>query len=339
MIQSSPKHTTAMGRDFSEYVIGLGFSEADVLANTGLTRQDLQDSDQLADLRGLLRIVENGIRLTGDDLVAVRWGQTRRFASLGLIGYLGRSSKDIHCIVSNLARYGQIFSSAMEVDVTQLDKDGLFRWRFDIPAELEVGRFVEAQVSQFLNGTNRLLPRVVLPKQITFAHRRKHNVAELEKLLGCPISFGAQWNSLQYRVADLDVPLMTSDEGLHKILQAHADLVLAQRPQNRPDIELVVEKAISDRMATGQTSVSDVARDLGMSARTLARRLEDANTTYQTVLSNFRRAMADRYLKNSDMSQSEIAFLLGYSDVSSFASAFKRWTGQSPGERRQSLLQ
>jgi len=336
-MQSTPKHATAMGRHFSEYLMSLGFSEAEIFRGTGLTRADLKEGDHLISLEGQMKVLENGEKLTGDDLVAVRWGQTRRFANLGLIGYLGRTSKDIRCVVTNLARYGQVFSNAMEVDVSTLDQDGTFRWRFDISAKIEVGHFVEAQVSQFLNGTNRLLPRTVLPKQITFTHRRKHNATELEKLLGCPVTFGAQWNSLQYRLADLDVPLRTSDEGLHKILQAHADLVLAQRPKNRPDIELVVEKAIADRMATGQTSVSDVARDLGMSARTLARRLGDANTTYQTVLSNFRRAMADRYLKNSEMSQSEIAFLLGYSDVSSFASAFKRWTGQSPGERRQSL--
>ncbi|WP_412551999.1 AraC family transcriptional regulator [Shimia sp. MIT910701] len=337
MMQSTPKHATAMGRHFSEYLMSLGFSEAEIFRGTGLTRADLKEGDHLISLEGQMKILDNGEKLTGDDLVAVRWGQTRRFANLGLIGYLGRTSKDIRCVVTNLARYGQVFSNAMEVDVSTLDQDGTFRWRFDIPAKIEVGHFVEAQVSQFLNGTNKLLPRTVLPKQITFTHRRKHNAAELEKLLGCPVTFGAQWNSMQYRLADLDVPLSTSDEGLHKILQAHADLVLAQRPKNRADIELVVEKAIADRMATGQTSVSHVARDLGMSARTLARRLGDANTTYQTVLSNFRRAMADRYLKNSAMSQSEIAFLLGYSDVSSFASAFKRWTGQSPGERRQSL--
>ncbi len=336
-MQSTPKHATAMGRHFSEYLMSLGFSEAEIFRGTGLTRADLKEGDHLISLEGQMKILDNGEKLTGDDLVAVRWGQTRRFANLGLIGYLGRTSKDIRCVVTNLARYGQVFSNAMEVDVSTLDQDGTFRWRFDIPAKIEVGHFVEAQVSQFLNGTNKLLPRTVLPKQITFTHRRKHNAAELEKLLGCPVTFGAQWNSMQYRLADLDVPLSTSDEGLHKILQAHADLVLAQRPKNRADIELVVEKAIADRMATGQTSVSHVARDLGMSARTLARRLGDANTTYQTVLSNFRRAMADRYLKNSAMSQSEIAFLLGYSDVSSFASAFKRWTGQSPGERRQSL--
>ncbi|WP_294228389.1 AraC family transcriptional regulator [uncultured Shimia sp.] len=338
MMQSSPKHATVMGRDFSEYIIGLGFSEADVLKGTGLTLEELQDTEQLASLQGLAKILDNGVALTGDDLIAVRWGQTRRFAKLGLIGYLGRTSKDIHAIVTNLARYGQVFSNAMVVDVSHLEEDGIFRWRFDLPAKVEVGRFVEAQVSQFLHGTNRLLPRTVLPKHIAFCHRRKHNAAELEKLLGCPVTFGAQWNSLQYRVADMGVPLSTSDEALHKILQAHADLVLAQRPKNRSDIELTVERAIADRMATGQTSVSDVARDLGMSARTLARRLGDANTTYQTVLSNFRQAMADRYLKNSDMSQSEIAFLLGYSDVSSFASAFKRWTGQSPGERRQTFV-
>jgi len=336
-MQSTPKHATAMGRHFSEYLMSLGFSEAEIFRGTGLTRADLKEGDHLISLEGQMKILDNGEKLTGDDLVAVRWGQTRRFANLGLIGYLGRTSKDIRCVVTNLARYGQVFSNAMEVDVSTLDQDGTFRWRFDIPAKIEVGHFVEAQVSQFLNGTNKLLPRTVLPKQITFTHRRKHNAAELEKLLGCPVTFGAQWNSMQYRLADLDVPLSTSDEGLHKILQAHADLVLAQRPKNRADIEVVVEKAIADRMAPGQTSVSHVARDLGMSARTLARRLGDANTTYQTVLSNFRRAMADRYLKNSEMSQSEIAFLLGYSDVSSFASAFKRWTGQSPGERRQSL--
>lgn len=338
MVQSSPKHNAKVAHDFSAAVMEMGFTEAQVFEGTGLTQASINDPNQMVPLQKIIQIIDNGVRVTGDDLLGLRFGLTRRFKHLGLIGYLGRTAANMRMVIYNLDRYGDVFSESIDLVLDKLDSDGVLAWKYLLPAKVDTDRFAELQASQFVAGANAILPRRIVPRLIEFKHQRKHNVREFERLMGCPVAFGAKGNAIHFHQADLDLPLDTHDESLNKLLQHHADLVLSQRPKNRTDIEIEVERAIADRMATGQTSVNVVARDLGMSGRTLARRLGDANTTYQTVLSNFRRAMAERYLRKSDMSQSEIAYLLGYSDVSSFASAFKRWTGQSPGELRQSAV-
>ncbi len=338
MVQSSPKHLAAIGRDFCDHLVGLGFSEEQVLQGTGLSRKMLETPDEMVPTDKLVKILDNGISLTGDDLVPLRWAQNRRFASLGLIGYLGRTSADVRTVMLNVTRFSKVISESINIDTSELDSAGLFKWRFDVGSSIDTGILIEVQTTQFISGINALVPRTMVPKSVTFRHHRSKHAADVQKLLGCPVKYGGRWNAIEVHLADLDLPLTTSDENLHKVLLRHAEMVLEQQPHNRSSIEIEVERAIADCMAVGHTSANHVARELGMSSRTLARRLGEAGTSYQEVLSNFRKALAERYLKKSNMSQSEIAYLLGYSDVSSFASAFKRWTGQSPGESRQAFI-
>ena len=91
---------------------------------------------------------------------------------------------------------------------------------------------------------------------------------------------------------------------------------------------------MAERLSAGRTGIEEVAAAMGMSRRTLARRLREVNTTYTETLEGLRQALADRYLTDSDLSVSEIGYLLGYADTSTFSTAFRRWTGRSPGQVR-----
>ncbi|WP_353314523.1 AraC family transcriptional regulator ligand-binding domain-containing protein [Shimia sp. NS0008-38b] len=337
MSDTSPKHLAAIARDFAEHLIAQGFSEGDIFSGTGLRKADIAEPEALAPIAALARIFDQGAKLSGDDLIGMRWGFNRRFVQLGLVGYLGRSSHSVKNLVINVARYRRVFSEPIDFDLSELDTKGAFSWSYNLPPRIDLGRMVEAQTAQLIGGLRVVTPRKLVPKFIEFEHRRVQRIADVQHLLGCPISFGHKANRIGFHLTDLDMPLRTADAGLQKVLQRHCDLVLASRPKDRPDIQVKVEKAIVDRISQGQASVEAVASDLGMSARTLSRRLGNAGTTYQTLLANLRRALAERYLSDHTLSQSEIAYMLGYSDVSSFASAFKRWTGTSPGEMRQTL--
>lgn len=328
-------HLAAITRDFVEHMISLGFSEGQLLGGTGITLEQIRPAETLAPITATLEVFNRAVVLSGDDLVHVKWAQERRLKRLGLIGYLGRTSPTLVDLLENLNRYQRAISEAVVVDLSELRSKGVYRWSIIVPAELDCSTFVEAQIVQMMAGLRFILPRHLRLAQLSLVHHRKENQATFSDFFGCPVKFGADDNEIQFHKADLDLPLTTADTELYNILRQHCDMVLDRTPSSRTDIRVLVEGKIADRLSTGKANIDTVARDLGMSSRTLARRLGEVDTTYQKVLSNLRRALAERYLKDGAMTQAEISFLLGYSDVSSFAAAFKRWTGHSPGDVRR----
>jgi AraC-like DNA-binding protein len=92
----------------------------------------------------------------------------------------------------------------------------------------------------------------------------------------------------------------------------------------------LVERRILDRLGAGDVRMDRVAASLGMSQRTLARRLADADTSFQAVLESVRQRLAERYLGQDELRIDDVAGLLGYSETSAFLTAFRRWTGTTP---------
>jgi len=119
-----------------------------------------------------------------------------------------------------------------------------------------------------------------------------------------------------------------------KILQEHCENILRQKGQRASALTVRLERAIADRLAAGEAKQDIIAHDMGMSRRSLSRHLEAEKTSFHAILDGLRHALADNYLRDSDLPQSEIAFLLGYASVSSFSAAYKRWTGVTPGHAR-----
>jgi AraC-like DNA-binding protein len=115
-------------------------------------------------------------------------------------------------------------------------------------------------------------------------------------------------------------------------------------PDARDSFQSTVENTIAPLLPHGKATAADVARQLGLSQRTFARRLSMEGITFSALLENLRSDLAGRYLVEGDMGVSEVAWLLGYREVGSFSHAFRRWTGKTPrqvlrSERRSRLEQ
>lgn len=311
-----------------------GFSARQVFAGTGFGPDLLGQSKPVAAFEEIAAFFEHAAALTGDDTLGFRRGTKREMRRVGLICYVGMASPTIRTALVNMARYRRVFSDALEIDLGALDSEGLLRWHFKVPSEIRRRQYVEfgasGLVHELRKASNRNFPLVAA----SFSHARKTNLAEFDRFFGCKVQFGTARNTLTFSQAVLDSPMATADDQLYSVLVDHCDLVLNSKSKNLPAIIVDVERAIADRLASGTAAQEDVARDLGMSARTLARRLSDEQTSFQKILEQFRKSLASNYLKDSDLSLAEIAFLLGYSGLSSFSEAFKRWTGQSPGQYR-----
>ena len=156
----------------------------------------------------------------------------------------------------------------------------------------------------------------------------------MTRFVGTKVEFGADKDELALNVGARELPLVHSDTHLNDLLLKYCEAALADRRGDMSQLRTRVENAISSVLPHGKVLVEDVARSLGMSKRTLARRLSDEGLNFTEVLQQLRRDLAARYLDDRKLHVSKIAWLLGFHEVSAFTHAFKRWTGKTPSEMR-----
>ena len=126
------------------------------------------------------------------------------------------------------------------------------------------------------------------------------------------------------------LPVVSADPYLNKLLINYCEEALARRPANLGSFRSAVENAIIPLLPHGKAQAAEIARRLGVSQRTFARRLTAEGVTFSEVLESLKSYLAQRYLADDSLSISQIAWLLGYQEVSAFTHAFKRWTGIPP---------
>jgi AraC-like DNA-binding protein len=329
-----PKHEAIYVKKLVEDLRGQGYSEHQVFHGTGVTEAMLEPDKPIAEFDQIAEFFEHASELTGDDTLGFMRGQKREMRRSGLICYVGVSSPTVLDFIQNVTRYRRVFSDAIELDCSTLENDGVVNWHFSVPAKIKRRQYVEFGASGFLHALRQAANRDFHPELVVFSHARNANIAEFETYFGCEVRFGAPQNSVKFKAADLALPLITADDELYKILKNCCDLALQTKARNIPPLIVDVERSIADRLTKGEVTQDDVAKALGMSPRTLARRLANENTTFFKTLEGLRKALALNYLHDSSLVLAEISFLLGYSGMSSFNDAFKRWTGTTPGQYR-----
>lgn len=151
----------------------------------------------------------------------------------------------------------------------------------------------------------------------------------LEAYFGCHIRFGGERNLLTLHRRDLDLPFISFNEELLEILTPVLDQSIHERQLNL-SIADKVKWIMKRSLAGGRPDILPIARELGMSGRTLQRRLAEENTSFKQLLTEVRHVQACEYLTDSSLDLKEIAFLLGYEDLNSFYRAFRQWEGDTP---------
>ena len=160
-----------------------------------------------------------------------------------------------------------------------------------------------------------------------------------DRYFGCPVEFGEGRRHDGFSDGCCShAAYPTSDTYLLNILRDHCESMLAERGKVSSALRAMVENEIVQLLPHGKAQVETVASNLGMSKRTLSRRLSEEGASYSTVLDELRRDLSMQYLKDHNLSLNQISWLLGYSEVTSFNHALKRWTGDSPKSMRAGLI-
>jgi AraC-like DNA-binding protein len=193
----------------------------------------------------------------------------------------------------------------------------------------------DAAFASFVELGRRGTGHPVNPKRVEL--KRKAEATRVhEAYFKCPVKFQARRNILVLHTADLDRPFLTHNAELLEMLDPQLDKALKEQRAQRSISEQV--KWILKRLLAGaRPDVSAVARELGLSDRTLQRRIDDDGTTFRKLLLEARQELAREYLNRPDIDVAEVAYLLGYEDSNSFYRAFRTWEGTTPSQLRAEL--
>jgi AraC-like DNA-binding protein len=212
------------------------------------------------------------------------------------------------------------------------------RVRYELPGALgEYQRHSdECAMAEIVLGARTLTGRDVSPEVVRFRHRAPTDTREHAALFRAPLEFGAAHTELELSRAALDIPLLHANETYRAIFQQQVERALARLPAPSA-LATDVRAAAQAALSSGDCSLAATARVLGISARTMQRRLQAEGTSFAELIDALRRELAAAYL-DQQVPVQEIAWLLGYAEPSAFHHAFKRWTGTTPEQARLSRV-
>jgi AraC-like DNA-binding protein len=233
----------------------------------------------------------------------------------------------------NAERYTRIVNEGITIGFNDRETAISIRYtgvdRLSDMHQIEFWMFSIVRMCRQMTGT-RLAPR-----RFAVRHSRKATPAECRAFLGCDITYGAESDQIVLPPVVTQLPMVGADRHLHEMLLRYAEETLAKRTPDRAQIRARVEGAIGRLLPHGKANASAVAREIGVSRRTLARLLSAEGLTYSMVLEQYKCDLATSHLAEGNLSISEIAWLLGYREVSAFTHAFKRWVGLTPSDVRE----
>lgn len=208
--------------------------------------------------------------------------------------------------------------------------------RFSPPAAIprHLGELI---LGMWVLRLRRLLASSLAISELTFKHEAPSNLAEHTRILGVPLVFSAAEYSIALPAACLELPVVGADPVLGVVLGRHLQQEADQLPPT-DDFVGAVQRAAREALSDPELGGERLARRLHLSQRTLQRRLSEAGTSCQAIIDGTRREKALQLLRDSRLTLAEIAFMIGYSEMSAFYRAVRRWTGKTPREVRDSVV-
>jgi AraC-like DNA-binding protein len=303
-----------------------------VLASAGLTIQDIEDLKCRLKAEAQIKVLELAAKELHDDYFGFRLARDFELGEIGLVYYVMASSERLVDALRNAERYCAINNEGIRLRVSTDRTVAIGLEYLNVDRHFD-RHHIEFWLVALLRICRTLTGGRLAPTLVKLKHLRAQIPSDVRAHLGCEITYAADSDEILFPAPIGSLPVVGADVHLNRLLLKYANEALGQRA--RPaSIRSKVEDHLAQLLPNGKANVSEVAHRLGMSRRTFARAMSDEGTTFSTVLNNLREALAKRYLREEQLPISEIAWLLGYREVSSFTHAFTGWTGLTPREFR-----
>src|SRR5262245_13088835 len=310
-----------------------GVPVAPLLRRAELTPELIADPEGRVSVRSQIALLDEAAIALKDDCLGFTLAFDFEPREIGLLYYVMASSQTLGDGLKRVARYSRITNEAIVVRYQEGNRLIISLGYSGVPRhshrhQIEFCMFGLLRICRLLTGQN------LVSQHFSISHHRSEAIPEMARFVGTKVEFGADTDEFALNLDARELPLIHSDPYLNDLLLKYCEAALANRRDDVSQLRTRVENAISPLLPHGRVLVEDVARSLGMSERTLARRLSDEGLNFTEILQQLRRDLAVRYLDDRKLHVSKIAWMLGFTEVSAFTHACRRWTGKTPREMR-----
>jgi AraC-like DNA-binding protein len=302
------------------------------LASVGLTRADLENPELRVSHFAADRLMRKSARTFPDfGLIAAEHLQP---VHLDIVEYAARAQPTLRGALEHAIRYYALLHDGFEAKFVLDDQYATLQLGFGDLAL--AGSAYEFVLAVHLLAARRMTGKPDLsPAVVKFKHARPEDITHHEKLFRSQLQFGRLEYALIYPLSYMELPLIQADSGLAQLLERHAAEALQRLGRSALLRERVGEYVRQD--LTGKLTAEHMAKRLGMSPRTLHRRLVDEGVTYRALVDDVRREMALHCLRDPQLAIGEVGYLLGFTTSAAFHRAFRRWTGTTATQYRMTL--
>lgn len=315
------------------YAKNLGVDVDALLQQASLTREVIEDDAATVGSSNQIRFVQLVADVLGDNLFGVHLAELMDFREIGLVYYVGASADTLGAALRRTERYIGIQNDGIRFKVSR-GKTLSVRFHYAGLARHTDIHQIEASIALVIRILRYLTGRSLTPTRVRLVHAGASRQAELGQLLDASVETGADTDEIEFPADSWDLPIVTADPYLHRLCVQACEQALARQNKNFSPLKVQVENAVAALLPHGHATHDRVAATLGMSSRTLARRLSESGHSFAGILNEIRTGLAERYLADRTLSISQIAWLLGYAEVGTFTRAFQRRRGMTPSAAR-----
>lgn len=308
-----------------------GVDAEQLLDEAGLAPAILRNPDARLTVDEMSALWRAAERLSGDRYLALHSAESLEFGAYKALDFLVATAATAGDAFRRLAGYLPLINDWLTIAIVPAGED--FALEIRSPLGTPPSCPVEYTFAAIVLRSREASAIDWRPVSVEFEHSGNDDLGEFRRVFGCPVSFDAGRSRLVVSRSFWDTALPTANPALSAVLEDYAQRLLAEWPLAH-DLIAQVRWRIGTRIAEGPPPLGPIAGELGMTARTLQRRLGATATSYRELGDGVRRDLARSYVSDPDIALTDVAYLLGFAEQSSFTRAFKRWTGLPPARYR-----
>lgn len=320
----------ALWKQLEEY----GIDPAPLFDEAGINPETMYDAGARVSGESFQRLETKVAKLVNDPFFGLKRAEFMRPAHLGALGFAWLASSSLRDALQRMHRFSRVIQEKLTIDLDEDDE--YFYVRIDANRPLHNPKLTEdGQLSALTKFCRVIYGNSFSPDKVCFQQSTPADTSYHYELFRCPIEFGAPTTEMVISLDKVDKRLTGSNDELAKLNEHIVVKYLAHLAKE--DIVNRVKAAIIDGLAGGAVTENSIASQLHTTPRNMHRKLQKEDKSFKQLLTDVRRDLALQYIQDRSKTLTEISFMLGFSEASSFSRAFKAWTGKPPSEARQNV--
>jgi len=310
----------------------LGYEPAMVLSEMGFELSLFDNPENLISYAKRSQLIKLCVNKTGCLHFGHLIGRRTDTSSFGLVGLLMQQSTNVATALHSLVRFAHLHVRGAVIYLEEKNDQAFLGYSIIQPGTVAHEQIEDGAVTIAFNILRNLCGPECHPSNILFAHRKPVNTRPFRQFFKTPLSFDAERSGVLFPASCLQQPVMGANPEQHRLLQKQIDQL---ENSFRGDFAEQVRRVLHPALLTHQASADNIAALFSIHQRTMHRRLNTCNTSFQKLADESRFEIARQLLENSSIKLSQIAETLDYADASAFTRAFRRWSGMTPSVWRE----